>query len=234
MKITKEYFQKAYKINDEQLRKFSELCRLFINKNNEINLSSFNSEEEIWSKHFFDSTVASKYIANYNKILDLGSGGGFPVLPLAILFPSIDFIATDSINKKCDAIGSFINNLDIKNVKVINDRAEKLAHNEEFREKIDLLTARAFAKFPTLLEIALPFLKIDGLLISFRGLEEDKDDLLLLKKLGGELIEIKNYLLPTGEKRKLWIIKKIQKSAKSLPRAIGLPKKRPLTINDKI
>lgn len=234
MIITKDYFQKAYNLNEEQFGKFSELFKLFIKKNNEINLSSFNTDEEIWNKHFYDSLFAAKYFGDCQNVLDLGSGGGFPLLPLAILFPNSSFISVESVGKKCEAINSFANNLSMKNVKVISDRAEKLAHQVNLREKMDLVTARAFAKFPVLLEIALPFLKINGFLIAFRGPENDENDLTLIKKLGGILIKSEEYSLPTGECRQLWIIQKTQKSSAKLPREIGVPKKRPLTIHDKI
>jgi 16S rRNA (guanine527-N7)-methyltransferase len=164
-------------LNDKQIRKFESLKKLFIEWNSKINLSAIKNEDEIIIKHFLDSCLAVNFV-NFTgkKIMDLGTGGGFPVLPLAILTGE-KFIAVDSIRKKLTAVQDMADKLNLK-VKTIHTRAEQLAQDKNFTGKFDLVVTRAVTKWDNLLKITLPFLKKGGILCAYQGpaiLEELKN-----------------------------------------------------------
>lgn len=213
------------------LQGFERLCRLFLEKNEQINLSSFKTSEEVWSKHFYDSLSASKYIDAYSPktVLDMGTGGGFPTLPLAFVYPDIQFYAVDSVQKKLKAVVEFAEKMGLKNVNVLWGRAEELAHEKRHREQYDMVVTRAFAHFSPMLEMTLPFLKNKNHLIAYRGPEHNEhDDDIVLDHFGGFCEEIFHYTLPTGEKRELWNIKKVEPTDFVYPRETGIPKKEPI------
>jgi len=232
MNIDKSFFCSAYTISDDQFAKFNHLLGLFDEKNKQMNLSAIREENDIWDKHFFDSLLAAEFLKNAKNILDLGTGGGFPILPLAIIFPDKKFCGVESVQKKCVAVEGFVKDLNMHNVKMFCDRAEDLAHRKDLRENFDIVTARAFAKFPVLLEIGLPFLKVGGFLLAFRGSDNDKDDFVLTEKLGGKVINVAKRNLQNGDDRQIWIIEKVKISDKKYPRKVGMPKKQPLGLKD--
>ena len=129
MQITRKFFNN---ISDEKWNKFNELFRLFVAKNKEINLSAIRTEQEIWEKHFLDSFLGFEFLSNSKDIIDLGSGGGFPLLPLAILFPEKNFFGVESVGKKCNALEEFISVLGLKNVNILNHSKRA---SEVFRAK---------------------------------------------------------------------------------------------------
>lgn len=215
------------------LQAFERLGRIFLEKNEQINLSSFKTAEEVWNKHFFDSVSASRFIDLYapKTILDMGTGGGFPTLPLALLYPHIEFFAVDSVQKKLKAVEEFAEKMGMKNVHVLWGRAEELAHEKKHREQYDMVVTRAFAHFSPMLEMTLPFLKNKSHLIAYRGPEHnEQDDELVLDFFGGFCEEVFPYTLPSGEARELWNIKKVEPTEKRFPRSTGIPKKEPVQI----
>lgn len=210
---------------------FERLCRIFLEKNEKVNLSSFTTPEEVWSKHFYDSLSAGRYIDELQPktVLDMGTGGGFPTLPLAFMYPDIQFYAVDSVQKKLKAVEEFAEKMGLKNVHVLWGRAEELAHEKKHREKYDMVVTRAFAHFSPMLEMTLPFLKLKNHLIAYRGPEHNEaDDDLVLDHFGGFCEDIFLYTLPTGESRALWKIKKVEPTEKCYPRMVGTPKKEPI------
>ena len=234
MKRTKDFFRPVWPVSAAHFAKFQALLHLFQKENAKINLSSFSAESEIWEKHFFDALQAAEFFSNSPgiRVLDLGTGGGFPLLPLAIIFQESEFVAVESVEKKCHAVERFCRELLLRNVCTVCDRAERLGHGEHFREQFDAVTARAFAKFPALLEMALPFLKISGRLIVFRGPESESADFALIKLWGARLLQKKKCMLPSGEQRTVWVLQKVKPTDKKFPRKVGLPKKRPLQVVD--
>ncbi len=151
-------------------QKLQDLIQEFILENNKHNLSAIKDPQEIQTKHIDDSLKILDYIDLQNKkILDLGCGGGFPCIPLAIQLPKSNFWGLDSVEKKLDSIREICNKLDIRNLETVNARAEEIAHKESFREKFDVVLARAFAPWPVLLELALPFVKKGGILVAYQG-----------------------------------------------------------------
>ena len=221
-------------IDNEQENKLNLLLNLFKEWNKKINLSSFNNNETIIIKHFVDSLlpIQSDEFKKAKTVLDLGTGGGFPGLPLAIIFPKKEFLLVDSVSKKINAIENIASELELKNIQTRADRIEELAHYKNIRGQFDVVTERALSKFSTMLEYCLPCAKIGGSLIAYQTLEiktEVKNKKEVIKLLGGKLDRIEEYLLPndTG-KRLILFIKKIKSTPKKFPRAIGIPKKSPL------
>lgn len=214
----------------EQLELFEKLFECFSEWNGKINLSAIREREDVFLKHFVDSLLATKFIDfNDKKILDLGSGGGFPSLPLGIMFPNSSILAVDSVGKKMKAVQAMADTLNL-NIKTENDRIETLGQNPDLRGQFDLVTARALAPWPVLLEYTLPFVKVDGHFVAYQGpsIMDDLDAFENLEtRLGGEIQQISAARLDDNE-RIFVIIKKIRPTPKKYPRPIGEPKMKPL------
>ncbi len=218
-------------LDQKKFKTLSNFVAIFLEKNSQINLSAIRDENGIWEKHIYDSLAGAKYIAEIQprKILDMGTGGGFPTLPLAICFPEKQFFSVDSVQKKLIAVQEFTKILALGNVEILWGRAEELARNKKFREKFPLVVTRAFAKFSPLLEMTMPFLKKKGILLAYRGPENDlMNDEILIDHFGGMLEEKFCYTLPSGEKREIWKIIKLEEIDPKYPRKKGIPKKEPI------
>jgi len=217
-------------VTPEQYEKLAQFVEMFRAKNSHVNLSAIREETDIWEKHIADSLMARKYFDFTGNTLDLGSGGGFPGIPLKILCEvSASFTLLDSVGKKSKATMEFIETLWLENISAITARSEELGRNPEYREKYDYVVSRATAYLPTLLEYCLPFLKIGGICIAYKL---DNDEEILQSKraldiLGGEIIEKKEYVF-SGQNRILLIIQKIDSTPKKYPRETGIPLKTPL------
>lgn len=209
---------------------FDLLVAAFLRENAVINLSSIRDESGVREKHIADSLAAVEFLhaENIRSILDLGTGGGFPLLPLAITFPQKTFSGLDSVGKKLAAIERIAAACEIRNIRLLNGRAEAFGRHPQYRETFDAVTARAVAKFPVMLELASPFLKPGGSLICYRGPESDSDDEAVAKLLNLKVVQKVDYQLTTGEKRVLWIFVKQGKISNMYPRAVGVPKQKPL------
>lgn len=220
-------------ITEDHYNRLKILVNIFKEKNTHINLSSIRETEGIWNKHIIDSLYSVDIIKKFNpkRIVDMGTGGGFPTLPLAILFPKINFYAIDSVLKKLKCVDDFSKELNLNNVFTLNGRAEVLAHKKKYRAKFDMIITRAFAKFSPMIEMTLPFIKEQGYLLSYRGPDNDveKDDK-VLDYFGGFCEDIINYILPNDEKREIWVIKKVEPFLSHYPRKTGTPKKDPIVL----
>lgn len=213
-------------------QKLEHLCTIFKEKNKHINLSSLRDKETIWEKHILDSLSAIPLLQNIEPktVVDMGTGGGFPTLPLAICFPEIQFFPLDSVQKKLKCVAEFAEQLSLSNVHPLHGRAEEHAHQKLHRGQYDMVLTRAFANFSPMLEMTLPFLKEKGTLISYRGPENNlAEDDLLLDHFGGFCKKVHVYTLPKGEKRELWEIVKVEPTEKKYPRKTGTPKKEPIS-----
>lgn len=233
--LDRHFLDSAFRrLSDREFEAFCSLERIFLEKNTEINLSAIRDTKGVWEKHFFDSLLGASSIeeAKPKKILDIGAGGGFPSLPLAILFPHIHFFPLDSIGKKMKAVSKMANALGLKNVSLLCGRAEDLARAEKHRAQYEFVTARAVAPFPVLLEITLPFVQRGGIFLAYRGPDASGEDELFIEKMGGMLRSKKSFSLPSGDTRMLWKIEKIKKTDPRFPRKAGIPQKKPLTIQD--
>ncbi len=224
------FTENNFSLTATQREKFEKLYTYFLEWNGKINLSAIRDRDGIFEKHFVDSLLGMKFLDFNNKsILDLGSGGGFPVLPLAIMNEDSTFMAVDSVGKKTKAIADMAQRLNLP-VKTTNDRIETLGQDPLFREKFDIVTARALAPWPTLLEYTLPFVKKGGYFMAYQGPSIMKDLEVyenLETRLGGKIERITAVGL--GDSERIFIlIKKKTATPKKYPRMIGEPKKNPL------
>ena len=207
--------------------KFEKYGQMLIETNKKFNLTTIDEPDQIKIKHFEDSLTIKSYINEGMKVLDIGSGAGFPGIPLRIE-KDFDLTLIDSVNKKVNFMNQVIEELDLKNTRAIHVRAEDFA--KEHREEFDMVISRAVANLSTLSEYALPFLKVGGIFIAMKGPkaeEEYEDAINALKILGGELINIDSMDLH-GNTRKNILIKKVRSTKKKYPRGKNLPKKNPL------
>ena len=219
-------------ITDEQIEKFYKYMNLLIEWNEKINLTSIIEPNDIIIKHFVDCGTILKYINNNDNVIDVGTGAGFPGIPIKILNESLNITLIDSLNKRINFLKEVAEDLNLKNLKIIHGRAEDLAQNKEYREKYDKSVSRAVANLSTLSEYDLPFVKINGQMIAMKGFEID-DELENAKKainvLGGKVEKVEKFnLIDTDNKRSIIVINKLKPTPKQYPRKAGKPSKEPI------
>lgn len=232
----KEIEKKSSKIDinldNEICNKLYNYMNLLLEWNEKINLTAITDEKEIILKHFIDSFTINKFINSGDIMLDIGTGAGFPGLPIKIIRPEVDVFLMDSLNKRINFLNEVIELLQLKNIEAFHSRAEEMAKNNKFREKFDVVTSRAVAKLNILLEYMLPYTKIDGKCLCMKGPnieEEIKEAEKALKILGGEIEKIEKIILPDSNiERKIIIIRKKSATPLKYPRKAGMPTKEPL------
>lgn len=218
----------------EQLSKLYSFYELLIEKNKVMNLTGITEYEEVIDKHFVDSVSIIKAIDLNKKIrvIDLGTGAGFPGIPLKIMFPNIEIVLVDSLNKRIKFLEEVVEKLQLTDISCIHSRAEDLAQNKEYREQFDLCVSRAVANLSTLCEYCIPFVKVGGNFVSYKSgviQEELEQAKYAISTLGGELSEVINFTLPETDIERSFIkIKKNKNTQKKYPRKAGLPGKEPL------
>lgn len=220
------------KINDEQIKSFEKYMNLLLEWNEKINLTAITQPEEIKLKHFVDSLTVLKYINDDDKVIDIGTGAGFPGIPLKIMNKNTKITLLDSLNKRINFLNIVIEKLDLSNIQAIHGRAEEIARNKLYREKYDVAVSRAVANLSTLTEYMLPFVKVGGKCICMKGAnvnEELERAQNAIKELGGEIERVDNfYLSDNDNERNIIVIKKIKKTKSKYPRKAGTPSKEPL------
>lgn len=215
-------------INNSQKEKFNRYYDLLVFYNQKFNITAITERAEVIKKHFVDSVLGVDKIVG-NNVIDVGSGGGFPAIPLKIMKEEISLTLLEATGKKCEFLKTIVKELDLKNVKVINGRAEDLAKDLNFREQFSTCTARAVARLNTLCEYCMPFVKKGGIFLSYKGdgAEEIIEAQNAIKVLGGKLKENYEYFLDDA-KRSLISIEKIELTDKKYPRGNGKERKNPL------
>ena len=232
-KSLKEKVEKlGIELNDYQVKQFYNYMKLLIEWNKKINLTAIIDPEDIILKHFIDSLTIAKYINEKDKIADIGTGAGFPGIPIKILKPENEMLLVDSLNKRIKFLEMVIQEDKLKNIKVLHGRAEEIGHNKAYRGNFDVITSRAVAKLNILLEYMLPLLKLGGKCICLKGpnIEEELEEARnAIKILGGQIDKIEQMELPYSDNRRnIIIIKAVKQSPNKYPRKPGTPTTSPL------
>lgn len=227
-KISDEEIVKC--LNDERFKKYE---KILLEWNEKINLTAITDEKEIYLKHFYDSLTVTKFIRlKDQKIIDIGTGAGFPGVPLKIFDDNLEITLVDSLNKRVNFLNEVIKELNLSKVNTIHGRAEELGNDENYREKYDIAISRAVAKMNVLAEFLLPFVKVGGYAIFMKGAnskEEFEEAKKTINILGGKVEKIENFYLDNKEnERNIFIIKKIKNTPKLYPRNMGKIRKNPI------
>lgn len=228
--------QHNIEITEKQLRQFHDYYDLLVKTNKVMNLTNITAEPEVYLKHFYDSLTPLFFVPNLLNeqvsLADIGSGAGFPGIPLKIMNPKLHLVIDDSLNKRLKFLQEVIKQLQLRDVDLVHARAEDFGQNKLYREQFDYVTARAVASLPVLLELCLPAVKVGGYFIAMkgdRGSEELKLAANALKVLGGKLENVETFELPEDAgQRDIILIKKVKKTPKKYPRKAGTPAKKTL------
>ncbi|MBR2703870.1 MAG: 16S rRNA (guanine(527)-N(7))-methyltransferase RsmG [Clostridia bacterium] len=220
------------KINENQIKKFYDYMNLLIEWNDKINLTAITEPKEVIVKHFIDSILAAKYIKDDSSIIDVGTGAGFPGIPLKIFNNNYKITLLDSLNKRTIFLQEVVNKLGLENVEIIHGRAEDYAQDKKYREMYDYAISRAVAPLNILLEYLVPYTKVDGCVIAMKGSNAEQELVEAknaINKLGAEAREKDIIQLPedSGE-RYILVFGKKEHTNKIYPRKAGTPKKSPL------
>lgn len=218
----------------DTIDKFERYMERIIEWNDKVNLTAITEREEFIKKHFIDSVLCYSFpeMIKANSLIDVGTGAGFPGVPLALLYPEKKFILMDSLNKRLKIIDEICTDLKINNVITLHGRAEDLGKNKVHREKYDICVSRAVANLATLSEYCLPFIKVGGAFLAYKGMkaeEEIKDANKAIQLLGGKLIdERKVHLAEFDLEHNIIVIEKNKNTPAKFPRKAGTPSKEPL------
>lgn len=236
-----EEFKKEMKINlkeidleltEKQLQNFYNFMNLLIEKNKVMNLTGITEPKEVILKHFIDSLTILKYIDKNSTAIDVGTGAGFPGIPIKMAEESLEMTLLDSLNKRINFLNEVIEKNGLNKIHTIHGRAEDFGKDVKYREKFDIVTSRAVASLNVLLEYMLPFVKIGGKCICMKGSncdDEIENAKNAIKILGGEIEKIEKFTLPNSDNnRTILIIKKVKKTERQYPRNAGIPTKKPL------
>lgn len=219
-------------LNETQIKQFLDYYELLVETNKVMNLTAITEFDEVIEKHFLDSlSLCRIYDLNREiRVLDLGTGAGFPGVPLKIAFPQIRLVLADSLNKRIKFLENVVGELSLQNVSCVHGRAEEMGRNKEYREQFDLCVSRAVANLSSLSEYCLPFVKMGGAFISYKSGEVDEEAAQAKRAiylLGGEVKDIYKFDL-FDQKRSFVVIEKERKTPKAYPRKAGTPTKEPL------
>ena len=246
--MNKEFIENAYKcgveIDEATMEQLRDFYEILVETNKSMNLTAITEYEDVLYKHFLDSLLVIKALKDAGfdndadafisaKIADIGTGAGFPGIPLKICFPEINITLVDSLNKRIGFIQNVCDKLGLKGIEAIHGRSEDLGRDTGCREKFDFTVSRAVASLPVLAEYCMPFVKKGGMFIAYKaqGVEnEAKEAEMAVKKLGGEIKKIIPVPLEGTEiVREFVIIKKIADTPKKYPRKAGMPAREPLS-----
>ena len=218
-------------LTEKQVKQFYNYMNLLIEWNNNINLTAITEPKEIILTHFVDCATINKFI-DKNKVLDIGTGAGFPGIPLKIINENLEITLADSLNKRIKFLDIVIETLELNKIETIHARAEELAKNKKYRECYDIVVSRAVAALNVLLEYTTPFIKVGGKVICMKGNnveEEIKESKNAIKILGTKMLPVEKVILPDTEiTRNIITVEKIKNTPAKYPRKAGTPAKEPL------
>lgn len=229
-----DLFDLGVVLTDHQIEQFLTYYEMLVDWNQKINLTAITEYEEVLKKHFIDSMSLIKAydVTKDSKVIDVGTGAGFPGLALKIAYPNLQVTLLDSLNKRIHFLDAVIESLGLKEVETIHGRAEDLAKPDMLREKFDLCVSRAVANLSTLSEYCLPFVKQGGQFISYKS-EKISEEMAAAKRpitvLGGNVVKQVEFYLPNSDiYRNLFVIEKVRETPLKYPRKAGLPAKEPI------
>lgn len=226
--VTDKFAEVGITITAEMSEKLVKLCDFMVEYNKNVNLTSITDFEEVVVKHFVDS-VLPFFMVDFpqgSSFIDVGTGAGFPALPLLVVRPDLKGTLCDSLNKRCVYLELVCKEIGVK-AEIIHARSEELGRKK--RECFDFATARAVAAMPVLSEYCVPFVKVGGSFIALKSVNEDIDSAAgAVAKLGGEISLIKDYTIPNGDSRRLVVVKKISQTPTKYPRSSANISKKPL------
>lgn len=228
--ISAVFASEKLEITSEQYEKLETYARLLVEWNEKMNLTGITDPMGIAVKHYLDSILPMNFInvPRGTFLIDVGTGAGFPGLPMKIYRPDINLTLLDSLNKRINFLSAVCNEAGI-DAKCVHARAEEGGRNPEYREKYDIAVARAVAAMPALTEYCLPYVKVGGIFAAMKGPNENyREGINAVKTLGGEISDVKEYELPNGDKRTLIVVQKIKACGEKYPRNGGQIAKKPL------
>ena len=218
-------------LKESKIQKFYDYMNLILEWNEKMNLTAIKDEKEFVVKHFIDSLSTNYLVENEEKLLDIGTGAGFPGIPLKINNDNLNVTLIDSVNKKITVLNDVIDKLELNKIEALHIRAEELAKNNNYREKFDVVTTRAVSNLSTIAEYMLPFVKIGGKAICMKGpnIEQElKESTKAIQILGGQVEKIEKLNINEEFERNIVIIKKIKNTNRKYPRGQGKPAKEPI------
>ncbi len=218
-----------------QVEQFCRYGELLLTWNQKMNLTAITQPKEVVIKHFIDSLAFGKLLPDFAvgiRLLDIGTGAGFPGIPLKLVNPGLEVVLVDALGKRLKFLQEVIAELGLSGVDTVHARAEEIGRNGEYREKYDVVTARAVARLPVLLEYALPVLKVGGRFLAGKGHQADEEIReadIALQVLSGRVERVERFVLnEEAEHRAIIVVTKIATTAREYPRRIGVPEKKPL------
>lgn len=233
--LLKQAFAAAgFSLSDEQAAQFEKYYHILLDWNQRMNLTAIEDKEDVVYKHFLDSVLASKVSGPlaHRRLIDIGTGAGFPGVPLKIMEPSLNVCLFDSLQKRIHFLEHLCDALSLNAITALHGRAEDYGQQSAYREQFDIATARAVAKLPVLAELCLPFVKPGGCFIALKGPEvhqELAESQQALATLGGQVRTVETIALAQGQyERNLIVIEKTRPTPKKYPRRAGIPQKTPL------
>ena len=233
-RFEQELNELGVRLNDVQKEQFDRYYELLVEWNRVMNLTGITDYDEVNLKHFTDSLtiVRINNMENVTTLIDIGTGAGFPGLPIKIAFPHIKVVLLDSLNKRIKFLDKVIEELNLDNVFTLHGRAEDYAKKVEYREQFDTCVSRAVANLSTLSEYCLPFVKEGGNFISYKSAESDEEishSEKAINLLGGKINRVEKFVLPGSDMRRARVkIDKVKSTPKKYPRKAGMPGKEPL------
>lgn len=231
--IMKKYLERIdINLDEEQISKFYNYMNLLLEWNEKINLTAITEFSEVILKHFIDSLTINKHVKENSNLIDVGTGAGFPGIPIKILRGDINVTLLDSLNKRINFLNEVIGELNLEKIISIHSRVEEFGKDNKYREKFDIVTSRAVANLSTLSEYMLPLTKVGGICICMKG-SEIKEEIQNSKKaieiLGGKISQIEEFNLPNSDiKRTIVVITKVKNTPVKYPRKPGTPAKEPI------
>lgn len=221
-------------VSEKQIQQFMGYYNILIEWNKVMNLTTIIDFSDVIDKHFIDSLEIIKVLdlKNCSKCIDVGTGAGFPGIPIKIMYPELDIILLDSLNKRIKFLNEVIQALDLSSISAVHGRAEEYGKKDDFREMFDIVVSRAVANLASLSEYCIPFAKKDGYFISYKSgnvLNEIELSKNAIMTLGGKLEKLEKFKLPnTDIERTFVVIKKTKETPKKYPRGSGKPLKEPI------